>query len=77
MRAVRPKSPRGPGVPASLLGSHFEYEDIFFILMVGGGWGATFWFFKSHKIYIYCSLGIYLTGNKRNPCTNILMGFKI
>ena len=45
--------------------------------MVDGGWGTTFWFFKSKKKYTYYSLGIYITGHKRYPCINIPMGFKI
>ena len=66
-----PFVPNLPGVqPSRLLLFYFD-----------GGWveggGHTFWFFKSNEIYIYCSLDIYLTGHKRNLCTNILMGFKI
>ena len=36
-----------------------------------------FGFFKSIDIYILCSLGIYLTGDKRNRCTTFLYGFNM
>ena len=54
---------------------------VIFILMGSGG-GPLFGSLNLTKfiyiyIYIYCSLGIYLIGHKRNPCTNILIGFKI
>ena len=33
---------------------------LFFILRVDGGWGPTFWFFKSLDINMVYSLGIYV-----------------
>ena len=38
----------------------FECGDFFFILMVGGGWGPTIWFFKSLDINMVYTLGVYL-----------------
>ena len=37
-----------------------EYEDFFFILVVGGWWSATFGFFKSLDNNMVYTLGIYV-----------------
>ena len=43
-----------------LLGSYSPPEDFCFILVVVGGWGATFWFFKSLDTNMVYISGIYI-----------------
>ena len=45
--------------------------------MVNGGWGPTFWFFKSLDNNMVYSLGIDIYMCKRNPCrTKVLWVLK-